>query len=390
MDEQSVSRSILNIRNLVVLAIFGLMIWFLVVIGRVLGIFLFSMVLAFLLYPPVEWLCRKRFPRSIAILAIYLVILAIIGLILLLIVPPLISQFRNLADYLSGTSTTSLISRISEWLSKLETGINHQFGTNIQIEELVANNKDKIQAVAVGMLNKTAIWVGNAASLITLLVSIPAITFYLLMDWPKIKISLMNFFPPHLKDSSTSLMNHLTVTLNSYLRGQFKLSCIIAIMVTAMLALMNGLGAAFPGFGFHIGPYLLLGILAGFTEVIPIVGPLIAFTPALILGFIDGPITGITVILIYAFIQFTEGNIIVPRIMGDKLDVHPLTVMFALLCGGLIGGIGGMLLALPMAAGLKAVFEQYYPTFIQRLEDLLLEKKDLNPVQSKAVNQGDS
>jgi predicted PurR-regulated permease PerM len=185
----------------------------------------------------------------------------------------------------------------------------------------------------------------------------------------------MRFLPPYMADSTTSLMNRLTFTLNSYLRGQIKLSGIMFLITTSSLLFLNMLGATIPGFGFHIGPYLILGLLAGITEVIPIVGPLIAFTPALILGFLDSTTTGITVIVLYGLIQFAEGNILVPKIMGRKLDVHPLTVMFALLCGGLLGGIGGMLLALPAAATLKVMFDQYYPEFIISVENLIMEKK---------------
>jgi len=374
MDEQITSRSILNIRNLAILAVFGLMIWFIVITRQILGIFLFSMVLAFLLYPPVEWFYRRKFPRSIAILVVYLLVFIIIGLILLLILPPLINQFQNLINYLAGSGPSSLFAKLQFQLAHFENNFNKQFGTDIKIQELVVENQEKIQGFIVSILNWAAMHVGNIASFITLIVSIPVITFYLLMDWPKIKISLMKFLPPNVKESTANLMIHLTDTLNSYLRGQIKLSFLMAVIVTATLALFNGIGSAIPSYGFHIGPYLILGLLSGMTEVIPIVGPIIAFTPALILGFMDGTATGITVILLYALIQFCEGNILVPRIMGEKLDVHPLTVMFSLLCGGLLGGIGGMLLALPVAAALKVIFEQYYQTFIQRVESLILEQ----------------
>lgn len=375
MEEKGASKSILNIRNLVILTVFGLMIWFVIVVRGIIGVFLFSMVLSFLLYPFVEFFYKRKIPRSISILIVFIILFLLISLFLLLIVPPMIFQAQTLLDRLIGTEgSESLANRFTTSISHFEDSINNRFGTNVQIKSIYDANKDHVNQFLTNMFNSVSGVVGSVASFITLLVSIPVICFYLLMDWPKIKISLMRFLPPYMTDSTTSLMDRLTFTLNSYLRGQIKLSAIMFLITSSSLLFLNMLGATIPGFGFHIGPYLILGLLAGITEVIPIVGPLIAFTPALILGFLDSTGTGITVILLYGLIQFIEGNILVPKIMGKKLDVHPLTVMFALLCGGLLGGIGGMLLALPAAATLKVLFDQYYPEFIKNVENLFMEK----------------
>jgi predicted PurR-regulated permease PerM len=385
MEEKGASKSILNIRNLVILTVFGLMIWFVIVVRGIIGVFLFSMVLSFLLYPLVEFFCKRRIPRSLSILIVFIILICAISLVLLLIVPPMIFQAQTLLDRLIGTEgTESLADKFTASLTHFEDSINNRFGTSIQIKSIYDANKEHVNKFITNMFSSVGGVVGSVASFITLLVSIPVICFYLLMDWPKIKISLMRFLPPYMTDSTTSLMNRLTFTLNSYLRGQIKLSAIMFIITSSSLLFLNMLGSTFPHFGFHIGPYLILGMLAGITEVIPIVGPLIAFTPALILGFLDSTGTGVTVILLYGLIQWIEGNILVPRIMGTKLDVHPLTVMFALLCGGLLGGIGGMLLALPAAATLKVLFDQYYPEFIKNVENLIMEKRKESDSQAPA------
>lgn len=375
MDDKSASRSILNIRNLMVLAIFGLMIWFVIIVRGIIGIFLFSMVIAFLLYPLVETLHQKRIPRSLAIVILYLIIFAVIGLISLVIVPPLVTQAQSVVNYVISADGESLFAeKVATWTKNSVETINERLGTNFEIREIYLANQEKINALWGDIFNRTSRFVGSLASFVTLMVAIPVICFYLLMDWPKIRESLLKFLPQHIQTSTIDLMDHLTVTLNSYLRGQMKLSFLMFLITTAALLVLNCLGILIPSFGFHIGPWLLLGLLAGTTEVIPIVGPIIAFIPAVILGFINGPITGITVILLYAVIQLFEGNILVPKIMGDKMDVHPLTVMFALLCGGILGGIAGMLLALPVAATLKVIFEQYYPGFIKNIERLFTEQ----------------
>lgn len=390
MDELNVSRSILNVRNLVVLAIFGLMIWFVVFVRSIIGIFLFSMVIAFLFYPLVDLLHNKKIPRSLSILIVYLGGLVAFGLIMLVIVPPLVSQAEGVINYIAGSDGTSAFAeKTSTWLENFINSINSRFGTNIDIKELWVLNPEKTSVIVGDIFSRAKGFVGGLASFVTLLVAIPVICFYLLMDWPKIKKSLLKFLPPHLEKSSTHLMDNLTRTLNSYLRGQLKLSFMMFLITTAALLVLNTLGALIPGFDFHIGPWLLLGLLAGVTEIIPIVGPIIAFIPAVIFGFISSPVTGIVVIFLYLIIQLFEGNILVPLIMGDNLDVHPLTVMFALLCGGMIGGIGGMLLALPIAAGLKVVFEEYYPGFIKNIEILFMEQQKELSKDLSSDNEGD-
>jgi predicted PurR-regulated permease PerM len=371
MDEQHLSRSILNIRNLAVMAIFGLMIWFVIIVRGVIGIFLISMVLAFLFYPVIDRLHAMKIPRSLAILLVYFVFFLTIGVFMLVVGPPLIEQTRALSG---SESTGSIIDKINAWLINLENSINAKFSTSLKIRDLMMIDKEKATQLISQVFSGAKTIAGGVASFVTALVSIPVISFYILMDWPKIKTSLLKFLPPNIEESSINIMKRLSKTLNSYLRGQIKLSCMMFILTTVPLMLLNAIGSLFTGYGFYIGPFLILGMLAGLLEVIPIVGPLIAFLPAVILGFMHNTATGITVVLLYGLIQWVEGNLLVPRIMGQKLNVHPLTVMFALLCGGLLGGIVGMLLALPIAATLKVVFEQYYSEFILKVENLLLEQ----------------
>ena len=121
-------------------------------------------------------------------------------------------------------------------------------------------------------------------------------------------------------------------------------------------------------------------------EFIPIIGPTIALVPAFLIAvFFDfDPATakglivnlspmwrGGVVILTYMGIQLSESNLLVPRIMGQTMDIHPLAVIFALLCGAVLAGVWGMLLALPVAAAVKVFYQYFYPTFIERIDKLL-------------------
>ena len=171
--------------------------------------------------------------------------------------------------------------------------------------------------------------------------------------------------------------------LNHYLRGQIKLCSVTFLFATTGLSILG------------VPHALFLGMIAGLTEVIPIIGPLIAWTPALIVSLTIpwtygiggwpgyhgveviqfGWARGIIVTLFFLGMQWCENNLISPRIMGHNLNLHPLTVMFSLLAGGYLAGIFGMLMALPMAAVLKVVFEIYYLPFINSVEELVTRRE---------------
>jgi len=145
---------------------------------------------------------------------------------------------------------------------------------------------------------------------------------------------------------------------------------------------------------------LTLGVLAGLFEVIPIVGPLVSYVFSLIVSlflpwsggisnYVEFSIFWKIIILsaFYTVFQYLENNLLVPRIMGEHLNLHPLTVIFALLVGGMLGGIFGMLIALPIAASLKVAFALYYPSFINRVEELVVRPSSPDEEEGEEVSR---
>jgi len=371
-DMEKGSKSILNITNLAVLAVLIGLVLFIIKIAAVFGIFLFSFVIAFLLFPMVEWLNSKHIPRVWAILIVYLLLGAILFGISAAVIPALITQ------------ASSLVRQIPEWIKNLQhAGSLHlaNWKTFLQdagirqtdIENYLDRTIPTIQQWAMSLGQKIAVRMQGALGGIVSMFSVPIIVFYLLLDARRIRESLVKFAPKRTAIEVQYLLNRLAEMLNHYLRGQLKMSFIMFVLITFFLLL------------FGVKHALLIGVLGGFTEVIPIIGPTIClitalldsyFTPctngvALLGGIESGLIRACIIFIFWMALQWVEGNILVPRIMGKNLNLHPLTVVFALLAGGYLAGIGGMLLALPIAACLKVVFEIYYPPFIERVEDLL-------------------
>lgn len=379
-------QSILNITNLVTIAILIGLIMFLVRILSVFGIFIISFIIAFLLYPMVDWLSARRVPRVWGILLVYLLIGAVLFAVIAALIPVIVAQSGALLRQLPIIITNFQ----EEWTPRLQTFLNYLQEKGIKAEDIqnyINQIVPSIQKFTVNFGHRILIGIQGAAGGIVAAFTIPIIVFYLLLDAPKIKQSLMRFIPHRATDDIENLLDKLSHMLNHYIRGQLKLCFVIFLFCTTGLLILG------------VPHALLLGVVAGITEVVPIVGPIIAFIPAFIVSvFLSwdyglGAIMGISapwargliIICFYLLMQWCENNLIVPRIMGKDLNLHPLTVMFALLAGGFLGGIFGMLVALPIAACLKVVFEIYYSPFIERVEELIRQK----PLRQTRHSQGE-
>ena len=379
------SKSILNITNLFTLAILILLVLFLVRIGSVFGIFAFSFVIAFLLFPTVEWLADRRVPRVWAILIVFIVIGGILVGLGAAIVPAVIAQSNALLEQLPQISERWQ-EDITRGLERFQVWLESQGVQQEDIQEYLSGVIPTIQEWGINFGQRIASGIQNAVGGIVTLFTVPIIVFYLLLDAPRIRDSLIGLAPRRTGNEIQNILNRLAAMLNHYLRGQLKLSFLMFLITTVFLYI------------FGVRHALLLGVLAGITEVIPIVGPIIALVPALLVsyfipsnfGILSLPLfdygwaRALAIFAFYMALQYVEGNILVPRIMGKDLNLHPLTVMFALLVGGYLAGIFGMLLSLPIAASLKVIFEIYYPTFIQRVEDLISRV----PMQSRESDAG--
>jgi len=365
------SKSILNVTNLATIAILVGLILFVIKIASVFGIFLFSFLIAFLLFPIVEWLTERKVPRIGAIFMVFVVLGTIIFGLFALVVPAVIAQSNALIAELPqfvDKWEIDMAPRIEEALSYLNTqGITVEDIQTYIRGEVVPN----VQQWGVRIGQTLMSGVQGAVGGIVFAITVPIIVFYLLLDARRIRESLMKFAPTRTASEIQGLLNRLAEMLNHYIRGQLKLSFLMFVITTFFLLV------------FGVPHALLLGFLAGITEIIPIIGPIIALIPALLIAFfIDfdtGILAGIELgwvraLIVFGFymaLQYVEGNIMVPRIMGKDLNLHPLTVMFSLLAGGYLAGFFGMILALPFAASLKVIFETYYPGFIQNVEDLI-------------------
>lgn len=311
------------------------MIWLPVfhIIGIVLFPFLISGFITYLLHPIVEKLNESFLPRWLAILIIYLLFFGGAGYALYKGVPAFILQLRDLVE-----NAPNLTSQYRQWVVMIQEQTSAwPEGFQERIDEGILAAETTLDELLSKVIN---ILIGFLNSIVTVAI-IPFITFYMLKDIEKIKKAVWYLTPRKWRATGIQFLIDVDKSLGGYIRGQV----LVGVSIGAIAALL---------FWFVDMRYpLLLGFIVGATNIIPYFGPVIALVPIVIIAATISVKMVITSIIIVFILQFAEGNILSPLIVGKSLHMHPLMIMLALLAGGEIGGVVGLIIAVPILAIVK-------------------------------------
>lgn len=318
------------------------LIWALVVLGPVLTPFAAAAILAYGLQPTVEWMVKRRLPRPLAVtFAIILAILAVAALLLILapIVQKEFVQIRTQLPGLIGTLTEKLNQSLLPWLSEnLGTPLTLDVAAlRTWVAQHIASSGDDWAATLFNYLKSG----GNTfLQILGFVFLVPVALFYLLLDWPKNIRRLKDLVPPRWQPVVEDWFGEIDTLLGQYLRGQFLVMLCLAILYS--LALLAA--------GFQL--WLPIGVLTGLLIAIPYLGFATGLMFALLAGMLQfGPMRGfLSIAIIYGAFQILESLILTPRLVGERIGLHPLAVIFALIAFGYLFGFVGILLALPLAA----------------------------------------
>jgi len=306
-------------------------------LASVLFIFAAGALLAYVLAPLVESMQRRGIPRWLGVLLVLvLVVLVVIGLLLILI-PLVITQVSALADELP---------RFVEWYREvLVPWAKSMLGVDLpadaqRLRALAAAAMRDGGALAQRLLPSITSGGLAVASLLGTLVLLPVLLLYFLLDWERMGQFLMSLVPRRHVDAVTRVMAEIDTALSAFLRGQF--------MVMISLSVFYAAGLAFAG----LDSALSVGIITGMLAFVPYLG----FSLGLLLGSFAAllqfhTLTGVLgVWAVFAIGQVVESYVLTPWLVGDRVGLHPLWVLFAVLAGGALLGFLGVLLAVPVAA----------------------------------------
>ncbi|TYR82315.1 AI-2E family transporter [Priestia megaterium] len=295
--------------------------------------FFIAAFITYLLHPIIEKTHEQGLPRPLAILLIYLIFFGGIGYGLYKGFPLFVNQLRDLNEQLPEFTDTyrNWVRSIHDQTSTLPNGIHDKIEQSIdEIEETLNRWLIKIMEGLKAILNSFLI-----------LIIIPFIVFYMLKDFSLIKKAVAYITPKKWHKQGKRFLQDVNKSLGNYIRGQFFVCVIIGLVATTSLWL------------FHVPYALLLGIIIGVTNIIPYFGPIIGAIPAAVIAATISVKLVITVIIIIFGLQFLEGNILSPLIVGKSLHIHPLFIMLALLLGGEFGGVLGLIVAVPILVVIK-------------------------------------
>ncbi|MDT3764511.1 AI-2E family transporter [Priestia filamentosa] len=300
---------------------------------KVLSPFIVAALITYLLHPTVEKLHKSGIQRPLALFIIYLLFFGGVGYGLYKGIPLFLVQVMEVGDQLP-----LFVGTYKEWVSEVHYHTSSlPDGIHTKIEGAIDDTEKMLE----GILNRIADSIRSAFSMFFLLILIPFIAFYMLKDFDKIKHFIFILTPAKWRDKGKSFLKDVDHSLGSYLRGQFLVCFIIGACATILLWI------------FHMPYPFFLGTIIGVTNIIPYFGPIIGAIPSAVIALTISVKMVIIVVIIIFVLQFLEGNVLSPLIVGKSLHIHPLLIMLALLLGGEIGGVLGLILAVPLLAILK-------------------------------------
>ncbi|HZR95274.1 MAG TPA: AI-2E family transporter [Gaiellaceae bacterium] len=323
-------------------------------------IFLVALLIALLLNPLVRTLGRVWIPRGLAVAIVYLAFAAALAFAIIALATVVVQQTRHAATRVDNYFTVQSGHPRQTGAVQDLAGFQHWLDTHHLKRIRVQKQGDKF-LTSIGTndvekyTTKALNWAEGAGlavvSLLFSVVLVVVVSIYMLLDMERLSRTVNRRFPP--ASGTVPLVERMEQALASYVKGQFALSLIIGASSGFGIWVLDLVGL-FPNGGRYA---VLFGAWAGITELIPYVGPWLGAAPPVLFALVQHPLSALWVAFLFLGIQQLEGHVVVPKVMGHSLRLHPLLVIFGLLAGGEIYGFPGILVALPLLAAARAVWE---------------------------------
>jgi predicted PurR-regulated permease PerM len=308
-------------------------IWLAYYLRDVLVLFLVSFILATAFEPAVNLMERRRVPRWLSILALYAVVIGIVFALVRLIVPPISAQVNQLV-----ANRLEYVAKINSYIEMAPESFRasiHNF-TNAIPERVTSYSSTRIFDNVFGIFS-------GVFGAITVFV----IVFYLLSQKNTLENMLLSYWPDKSRNRALDIFKQVVEKVSFWARGQLILSGSIFLLTFIGLTVLKV-------------PYALtLALIAGVTEMLPVVGPFIGAAPAVLLAFTISPWLALWTGVLYLGIQQFENHILVPQVMKRAVGLSPVAIIFSLLVGAKLLGIIGVILAVPVAAGIMVVVDSF-------------------------------
>jgi predicted PurR-regulated permease PerM len=311
-------------------------------VRTVLTPFLFAILIAYILYPLVVAVEKRGSSRIVAILIVYSILGVLVGITLWLVMPSLLKDLEEIARQLPKQASQL------EDLGHDAAGFFRRIQLPATLRDALAIVMDRIRAATEALAGRLMQVVMSAFTHIISLIISPVLAFYFLRDHRAMRESALRYIPAHHRGDALYILGEINSALNGFFRGQLLVCLFVGLFTYGGLALL----------GVPYAPFI--GFLAGLFDIIPYFGPVFGCLPAAALALSKSPVTLLWVLLLFVAANQIENAIISPKLIGDRVGLHPLVVIFAVFVGADLMGIVGMLLAIPVAAIIRVVLAFFF------------------------------
>lgn len=349
-------QSDLRLNWLIAVALTG---WLFYLLAPVLTPFVAAALLAYMGDPLADRLQQLKMPRTLAVVTVFLITFLVLALLLLLLGPLVRTQVGALFEALP-----SIANEIEQvWLPTLLRWMNVESGDNVGIGAFLARYSDMVGSWSGTILVSVGKSGGALAAAVLSLFLIPILTFYMLRDWDIIMLHLGALIPDSQRETVFELARETDSVLSAFLRGQ--------VLVMAALAIIYSAGLGLVGLKFAIA----IGVVSGLVSFVPYLGFVFGITLAgLTVALEPNPLWQIFgVVATFTVAQLIEGSFLTPKLVGGRIGLHPVVVIFAVVAGGQLFGFFGILLALPAAAVLSVLIRFAYHRYLKEHPELDVE-----------------
>jgi predicted PurR-regulated permease PerM len=311
----------------------------------VLAPFLIAMIISYVLNPVVSVLNERKVPRTIAVLLIYAVFITSVIVVMMNLIPMFMKQLKELNEHLP-----QLTIKAQHWIEELNDNKLLPESVRSGVLNSLAKMENSVSAAISNFVNE----IGTTINMMLVAFIVPFLAFYMLKDFQLIEKTTLAIVPKTHRKHTVKLLVDIDTALGNYIRGQFLVCIIIGVF-------------AYIGYWLIGMPYpLLLASVVAVFNIIPYLGPFFGAAPALIMASTISMEMVLMVAAVNLVVQILEGNVISPQVVGRTLHMHPLFIIFALLVGGEVAGIIGLILAVPFFAVMKVIIHHIFIYYVQR------------------------
>jgi len=333
--------------------------WLFYLLAPVLTPFVAAALLAYMGDPLADRLQKLKMPRTLAVVTVFLITFLALALLILLIGPLIRSQISALFDALPDIAQQ--VEQV--WLPSILGWLNIEGGADIGVGPFLAKYGEMFGSWSGKVLLSVGKSGGALAAAVLSLFLVPIIAFYMLRDWDLIVAHLGALVPESQRETVFKLARESDEVLGAFLRGQ--------ILVMLALGLIYSLGLSFVGLKFAIA----IGVVSGLVSFVPYLGFVFGIVLASLTVVLEpNPLWQMVgVVATFSIAQFIEGSLLTPKLVGDRIGLHPVIVIFAVAAGGQLFGFFGILLALPAAAVLSVLVRFAYHRYLKEHPEARVE-----------------